>query len=238
MGPGAAAPPRCGAPYHSPDLQTCTPKHGEPLAPGFRHAYSTAPGHAASQAQGVQKKAHHQPPTVSLEPGMGTPTGTTAEGTETQLRRLRADHQNPGVTVPCSKTDTDGPGHRLLASSLRQSTVLHGRRTRQGTCPLTAGSATRPPRAPVPGSEPHSSGDRGEGRLSDSWGAGLGRALWAPAPTALAQKLPVRAAGGRETMQDRGCWLQDLLDWEHPLPRTPVPRVGLPSWCGSGDSNY
>lgn len=115
----------------SPDLQTCTPKHGEPLAPGFRHAYSTAPGHAASQAQGVQKKAHHLEP----EPGMGTPTGTTAEGTETQLRRLRADHQNPGVTVPCSKTDTDGPGHRLLASSLRQSTVLHGRRTRQGTCP-------------------------------------------------------------------------------------------------------
>lgn len=56
--------------------------------------------------------------------------------------------------------------------------------------------------------------------MSDSWGADLGRALWAPPPTALAQKLPVRAAGERETMQDRGCWLQDLLDWEHPLLRT------------------
>lgn len=135
----------------------------------------------------------------------------------------------------------DGHG-RSRAPAASVLTAAEHRASRQANStrdlPLTAGSATRPPRAPVPGSEPHSSGDRGEGRLSDSWGAGLGRALWAPAPTALAQKLPVRAAGGRETMQDRGCWLQDLLDWEHPLPRTPVPRVGLPSWCGSGDSNY
>lgn len=139
-------------PYHT--MERCTNPRPPDMHPngwqttGPKVQTSVFNGPRPRRLPGAGCAEECSPPAAPREPRArhGNPDRLHCRGDgNTPQEEVASRPPNPGVTAPCSKTDTDGPGPPaasvLTAAAHRASPQAHS----TADLPLTAGSATQPP---------------------------------------------------------------------------------------------